>query len=184
VDHQRLGADGRGTTAVVGVVLLVAVAVAAAATVGSVALDASDRLGERTPSTARSTGAFETGPSVGCGDNVVRVIHEGGEPIPADAIEVVVRVPERDASARLVELPVDGTSLDPENVVGDKRNVVYDNCVGGVVANGGERWIAGREIAVELNAGGGTATPGDEIEVVIVHEPTDAVVAMAVVTAA
>lgn len=184
MDHQRICGDARGTTAVVGVVLLVAVAVAAAATVGSVVLGTSDRLGERTPPTARSTGAFETGPSVGCGDNTVRVVHEGGEPLPADAIEVVVRVPDRDASARLVDLPVDGTSLDPENVVGDRRNVVYDHCVGGVVANGGERWTAGREIAIELNAGGGTVAAGDEIEVLIVHEPTDGVVARAAVNAA
>lgn len=184
MDHQRFGADARGTTAVVGVVLLVAVAVVAAATVGSVVLSASDHLGERTPPTARSTGAFETGPSVGCGDNVVRVVHDGGEPLSADAVEVVVRVPERDASARLVDLPVDGTSLGPENVVGDRQNVVYDNCVGGVVANGGKRWAAGREIAFELNAGGGTVTSGDEIEVLIVHEPTDGVVANAVVNAA
>jgi FlaG/FlaF family flagellin (archaellin) len=183
-DTARQGSSQRATTAVVGVVLLAGLTVALVAVVaGAVGGIDTGRL-TPTPSVAHSTATFETGPSVGCGENVVRVTHEGGDPIEPETLAIVVSLPARDASARIRGLPVAGTQLADENVVDDDHNAVYDNCVGGVVADGGRRWTAGTAVAIQLNAGGGTIRPGDSIEVAIVHEPTGSVVVRETITAA
>lgn len=174
--------DERATTAVVGVVLLVGLTVSLSAVV----LGTATTFGPATdpaPEVAHSTATFETGPSVGCGDNVVRIVHEGGDAVSPERIAIVVRLPASEASARLRALPVSGTQLTDENVVDDDHNVVYDNCVGGVIDDGGEPWVAGRALVFELNAGGGTISPGDTIEVTVVHEPTGATLVEAEVVA-
>ena len=151
-----------------------------AATVGGVALNVTGESDRRTPVDARSTGQFETGPSGGCGANTVTVRHAGGDPVPADELEIAVEVP--DADARLVDLPVSGTALAASNT-DDPDNVVYDYCVGGVIAGGGQRWTAGRAITFQLNAGGGTVEPGDTIGVRVVHTPSNGVLAAVELTA-
>lgn len=168
-------------TPVVGVVLSVGITVLLAAVVGSVALGT--EIAAPAPAVSHSTATFETGPSVGCTDNVVRLVHEGGQPVPPDELAVVVRLPEIGATARLVALPIAGTQLRSDNVVGDTHNVVYDNCVDGVIANGGSAWTAGTVIKFELNAGGGTVESGDRIVVTVVHEPTGSVLVDTVVRA-
>ena len=164
----------RGVSPVIGVVLMLSVTVLLAATVGGFALAATADLDQRTPTVARSTGEFVTGPSGGCGDNTVRIRHAGGDPVPADELAVAVALP--DSEARIVDLPVSGTALSASNT-DDPDNVVYDYCVGGVIANGGQRWSAGRAIMFQLNAGGGTVNPGDSIEVRVVHTPSNGVLA-------
>jgi FlaG/FlaF family flagellin (archaellin) len=163
----------RASTAVVGVVLLVGLTVSLSAVVLGTATTFGQTVGPA-PEVSHSTATFETGPSVGCGDNVVRIVHEGGDAVSPEHIAILVRLPAREANARLRALPVSGTQLRDEHVVDDDHNVVYDNCVGGVVADGGEPWVAGRALAFELNAGGGTISPGDTIDVTVVHEPTGA----------
>ncbi|WP_423999689.1 type IV pilin [Haloarcula salina] len=178
----RLARDRRGVTPVVGVALMLSLTVLLAAVVGGYAMSAAADPAQPTPTVARSTGSFEAGPSGGCGDNTVQIRHEGGERIAPEDIEVVVRLPDADAQARLVDLPVSGTALGP-SAVEDPDNVVYDYCVGGAVANGGRAWTAGRVIEFQLNAGGGTVDPGDPIEVSVVHEPSGGIVASVELTA-
>lgn len=173
---QRSRRDDRATTAVVGVVLLVGLTVALFAVVGGTVGGVDLASIAPAPSVSHSTATFETGPSAGCGENVVRIVHEGGDPIAPAAIALVVNLPARDASARIRGVPVAGTQLQDRHLVDDDHNLVYDNCVGGVLADGGRRWVAGTAIAVQLNAGGGTIQPGDPIEVTVVHEPTGSVV--------
>ncbi|WP_336337016.1 type IV pilin [Haloarcula brevis] len=170
----------RGVSPVVGVVLVLSITVLLAATVGGVALHAVGESDRRTPVVARSTGQFVTGPSSGCGANTVTVRHAGGDSVPADELEVAVALP--DAAARLVDLPVPGTALAANNT-DDPDNVVYDYCVGGVIADGGQPWTAGRAISFQLNAGGGTVEPGDTIDVRVVHAPSNGVLAAVELTA-
>ncbi|WP_241692714.1 type IV pilin [Haloarcula salina] len=178
----RLARDRRGVTPVVGVALMVSITVLLAAVVGGYAMSAAADAGRPIPTVARSTGSFETGPSGGCGDNTILVRHEGGERIAPEDIEVAVRLPDADAEARLVDLPVSGTALGP-SAVSDPDNIVYDYCVGGVIADGGRPWTAGRAIAFQVNAGGGTVAPGDRIEVSVVHEPSGGILAAVTITA-
>jgi len=159
---------------------MLSITVLLAATVGGVALNATTDLDQRTPTVARSTGHFVTGPSGGCGGNTVEIRHAGGDPVPADELAIAVALPDTDA--RIVDLPVSGTALSAPNT-DDPENVVYDYCVGGVIANGGQRWTAGRTITFQLNAGGGTVDPGDSIEVRVVHTPSDGVVTAVELTA-
>ncbi|KAA9398502.1 type IV pilin [Haloarcula sp. CBA1130] len=170
----------RGVSPVIGVVLMLSITVLLAATVGGVALSATPDLGHQTPTVARSTGKFVTGPSGGCGANTVTIRHAGGDPVPADELEVAVALP--DSDARVVDLPVSGTALSASNT-DDPDNVVYDYCVGGVIANGGQRWSAGRVITFQLNAGGGTVDPGDPIAVRVIHTPSNGVLAAVELTA-
>ncbi|NLV05757.1 type IV pilin [Haloarcula rubripromontorii] len=178
--RRNLHSDHRGVSPVVGVGLMLAISVFLAATVGSVVFTASSDLTQRTPTVARSTGEFVTGPSGGCGGNTVTIRHAGGDPVPADELEIAVAI--ADADARLVDLPVPGTALSASNT-DDPDNAVYDYCVGGVIANGGQRWSAGRVIRFQLNAGGGTVEPGDSIEVRVVHTPSNGVLAAVELTA-
>lgn len=172
--------DRRGVSPVIGVVLMLAVAVFLAAAVGSTVIGAAAGIHEPTPTVAHSTGDFVTGPSGGCGDNTVRIRHAGGDPVPADELAIAVDLPDTDA--RLVDLPVSGTALSASNT-DDPDNVVYDYCVGGVIANGGQRWSAGRAITFQLNAGGGTVEPGDRIELRVVHTPSNGILAAVELTA-
>ncbi|MFC7019602.1 MULTISPECIES: type IV pilin [Haloarcula] len=180
---QHSGPDDRATTAVVGVVLLVGLTVALVAVVGGAVGGLDVGALAPGPSVSHSTATFQTGPSAGCGENAVRVVHEGGDPIAPAAISLVVSLPARGASARIRGVPVAGTQLQDRHVVDDDHNIVYDNCVGGVIADGGRRWVAGTAIAVQLNGGGGTIAPGDPIEVAVVHEPTGNVVVEATLSA-
>lgn len=166
----------RAVTPVIGVVLTVGLTVALAAIVGGTIATVDGRLSEPAPTVAHSIATFETGPSVGCTDNAVRILHDGGEPVPADEITIVVSLPKTGATARLVHLPVSGTQFGTSNIVHDDANVIYDNCVGGAIANGGTVWTAGMAIKFELNAGGGTIDRRDRIEVTVVHEPSDATI--------
>ncbi|WP_434531101.1 type IV pilin [Haloarcula sp. NS06] len=177
---RNLYCDRRGVSPVIGVVLMLSITVLLAGTVGGVVLTASSDLNQRTPVVARSTGQFVTGPSGGCGANTVAIRHAGGDPVPADELEVTVALP--DSDARIVDLPVSGTALSASNT-DDPDNVVYDYCVGGVIANGGQQWSAGRAITLQLNAGGGTVEPGDTIDVRVVHAPSNSVLAAVGLTA-
>jgi len=159
---------------------MLAVTVFLAAVVGSIVLEAATERHEPTPTVARSTGDFVTGPSGGCGDNTVRIRHAGGDSVPADELEVAVEL--SDTDAHLVDLPVSGTALSASNI-NDPDNILYDYCVGGVIANGGRRWSAGRAITFQLNAGGGTVEPGDSIEVRVVHTPSNGILAAVELTA-
>ena len=159
---------------------MLAITVLLAAIVGGLALNVTAESDQRTPVVARSTGEFVTGPSSGCGANTVAIRHAGGDPVPAGELELAVVLP--DADARIVDLPVSGTALSATNTH-DPDNVVYDYCVGGVIANGGKRWTAGRAITFQLNAGGGTVEPSDTIEVRVVHTPSDGVLAVVELTA-
>ncbi|MDS0220765.1 type IV pilin N-terminal domain-containing protein [Haloarcula sp. S1AR25-5A] len=174
--------DRRGVSPVIGVVLMLAITVLLAATVGGFVLSETAALDDPTPTVARSTGSFTTGPSGGCGENTVAIRHAGGDSVPADEIEIAVRLPDTDTRARLVDLPVSGTALSAANT-DDPDNVVYDYCVGGVIADGGQPWSAGRMIAFQLNAGGGTVEPGDTIDVRVVHAPSNGVLAAVELTA-
>jgi FlaG/FlaF family flagellin (archaellin) len=180
VDPSNLSRDCHGVSPVVGVVLMLSMTVLLAATVGGFALTATADLDHETPTVARSTGNFVTGPSGRCGANTVVIRHAGGDPVPADELAIAVEL--SDTDARLVDLPVSGTALAANNT-DDPDNVVYDYCVGGVIANGGQRWTAGRAITFQLNAGGGTVEPGDSIEVRVVHTPSNGVIAAVELTA-
>ncbi|EMA33175.1 type IV pilin [Haloarcula japonica] len=176
---SSLSRDRRGVSPVIGVVLMLSITVLLAATVGGFVLASGD-LNQRTPTVARSTGDFVTGPSGGCGGNTVAIRHAGGDPVPADELAIAVTLPDTDA--RIVDLPVSGTALSASNI-DDPDNVIYDYCVGGVIANGGQQWSAGRTITFQLNAGGGTVNPGDTIEVRVVHTPSNGVLAAVELTA-
>ncbi|MFU1780416.1 type IV pilin [Haloarcula japonica] len=176
---SSLSRDRRGVSPVIGVVLMLSITVLLAATVSGFVLASGD-LNQRTPTVARSTGDFVTGPSGGCGGNTVAIRHVGGDPVPADELAIAVTLPDTDA--RIVDLPVSGTALSASNI-DDPDNVIYDYCVGGVIANGGQQWSAGRTITFQLNAGGGTVNPGDTIEVRVVHTPSNGDLAAVELTA-
>ncbi|GCF14926.1 hypothetical protein Harman_28610 [Haloarcula mannanilytica] len=182
MDRPTYSHDPRGVSPVIGVVLLLSITVLLAATVGGFVLNETVDLDDRTPTVARSTGSFVTGPSGGCGENTVEIRHAGGDSVPADEIEIAVRLPDTGTRARLVDLPVAGTALSASNT-DDPDNVVYDYCVGGVIAEGGQPWSAGRTITFQLNAGGGTVEPGDAIDVRVVHAPSNGVLAAVELTA-
>lgn len=168
----------RAVSPVLGVVLIVAIAVVLAATVAAGSLSVAGTLTEPAPASVQSTGEFRQDVSTACGNDAVVMIHEGGETIDPASIELLVEVPDGEHRERVVNLPVEGQTLSAENFE-DDGSIVYDNCVRGAIAEGGEPWAAGGEIKIELNSGrtGAGIDPGDEIHVTVVHAPSGGVLA-------
>ncbi len=115
-----------------------------AGTVGPVAPGSSDP-NQRTPTVARSTGDFVTAHRVDAASTRCRrtpAVNGSGRRRKS-------LLHSRDSEGRIVDLPVTGTALAASNV-DDPDDRIYDYCVGGVIANGGQRWSAGRAITYQL----------------------------------
>lgn len=184
-DAERTGGyDGRASessqraiTPVVGVVLLAAVTVVAAAAVGLTAVGVTDRLVHPPPRMAVTSGPFTA--NTGLQGGVVRLTHAGGESVAVDELAFVV-----DATAacgktgRLVGLPLgSGHDVEPANVEGSD---VFD---GQSVRRFGDpphvllqrRWRPGETVAFRLAYTDCPITDGDGIVVRVVHEPSGTV---------
>ena len=93
----------RAVTPVVSTILMVAIVVVLAATISVFFFGVTEDLSEAAPNAAQTSGEFEPGASA----QRVRITHIAGKSVPAEELEIVVRVsgPDVDAEARLVNLP-------------------------------------------------------------------------------
>ena len=168
----------RGSAPAVGLVLLLAITVVGAGIVGVSVIGIADDLEGPAPQNVETEDRLldPEGHPAACGEDTVRISHVGGEEVDLSETFVLVRTPDGpESEARLGNLPAEGRTFDDE-IVYDPDDVINDNCVRGVVADGDGDWTAGTRIQFDLNSGGGTLEPGDRVEVVVVHEPTGAIV--------
>jgi flagellin-like protein len=169
----------RGVSPVVSVVMLIALVVVLGGVVAAMTLGVGDTLRGPAPQAAETTAEIVdlTGAPAACGGDTVKLTHDGGDTIDLEETTLLVRFPDMSvAEAKLHTLPTSGTSFDADNFAYDPDNAINDNCVRGALANNDGTWSAGSVIQFDLNSGGGTLSAGDDVEVVIVHEPSNSII--------
>lgn len=177
----------RAVSPVVGTVAVVALVVTLAAGVFAAGL-AMDSLGGSPPN-ARIAAADLPAACTGCGpsDQVVRLTHRGGNPIPVEEVELAVRIPASNQQARLVNLPLATNCLPDGHVEG--TDIFDGGCgrVGGPVTAVGPDsdgvWSAGETVRFRLKKAAVRLAPGDEVAVRVVHAPSGTTVVTATATA-
>lgn len=166
---------------------MVAVVVILAAAVSAFALGFGQGLTDPGPNVAQTTGEFVPGAST----QKVRVTHVAGDSVDVENLEIVVRAsgPGVDTEARLVDLPADdyfSTAIGASNIQQDKSLIDEGNSGDLnqiIVPADSNTWVAGDTIQFAINVGGAdfreppnrTGPAADELEVVLVHTPSNTV---------
>jgi len=163
----------RAVSSTIATVLVVAVVVIAASTVGIAAFGISDRLTEPAPAVAQTGGEFV--PQDGDDGGIVRIEHLAGDAVDVAAVEVVVDA-ECDAGnrrGRLVDLPATtGNDIDDDQIEGtnlfDQRSL--NRFGGGALLR--KTYASGDEIVFRIPKSKCAIGTGDAVSVRIVHLPS------------
>ena len=175
----------RGVSPAIAVLLMAAVAIILAASIGAFVLGFGEETREPAPNVAETTGEFAVAPpDEDAGENqIVRITHVAGDSVNVEDIEIVVTAigPGVDTEARLVDLPADGGSIDDTNLEGNVELIDKSNSPSPrvIVDDDSNLWTAGDTIEFRVNTGQADFRPGgdaDELAVSIVHTPSNAIV--------
>ena len=174
----------RAVTPVISTILFVAIVVILATTVSVAVLGVAENLTEPAPIVSDTMGEFDAGNT-----QIVRITHVAGDSIEVENIEIIVRAsgpdPNLPAENRLVNLPGDYTAfcgggvLTARHVQGADR-LVQKGCAPNQVITDGDSntWSSGRTIQFQIRSGLANFSAGggaDELEVVIVHTESNAI---------
>ncbi|SFB95581.1 flagellin N-terminal-like domain-containing protein [Halobiforma haloterrestris] len=179
----------RGTSSVVGVVLLVAITVILAGSVGAFVFSLGDTPSEPGPIAGVTTDAtFTLSGTASCDEEVVRLRHVAGDPIDVTDMEVTVRIRGGDMEATLTDLPSENSSLDDDHVDGDADVIDQSGCAGGAIvdsSDGSPEWTSGSAIEFRVNHGSSTTDleSGDEVEILVTDTDGGTVVVSETLTA-
>ena len=167
----------RGVSPVIGVILVVAVVVILAAIVSVFAFGFVSDINEPAPNVADTTGEFVINEPTAGDNQFVRITHIAGDSVAVEDIEIVVRADAADdddfpKEARIVDFP-DPDENDPDNIIDSTESDI-----------GFDTWRPGRTIEFRINTGdadfrideNNTGPEADELEVLIVHTPSNAVI--------
>ncbi|WP_253738720.1 type IV pilin N-terminal domain-containing protein [Halohasta salina] len=181
----RPGDCDRATSSVIGIVVLVAMVLIVAATVGWAGLGFSEQLREPAPNVAESNAKFVA--DSGITGQIVRLTHVAGDSIAVSNIEILVdaECDDGDAQGRVVALPPDGNSLDAENIEGtdffDESSFRSDRTV--LRSDTTNTLSAGEFIQFRMISGTCEVPAGNKVTVRIIHMPSDSVVIKEMLTA-
>ena len=189
--------QNRAVTPVISTILVVAIVVILAATVSVAFLGITENLAEPAPLISDTTGEFDAGSG---GDRqIVRITHVAGDSVEVEDIEIIVRAsgPDSDlpTEARLVNLPADvdgfctnGRLTRSKNIEGDydliqegcpNRNGPFPQVLQVITDADSNTWSPGRTIQFQIRSDRADFSPGgeaDELEVIIVHTPSKAII--------
>ena len=180
----------RAVTPVISTILFVGIVVILAGIVSVAALGIAENITGPTPPILDTAGEFEVGDK-----QIVRITHVGGDSVAVEDIEIIVRasgpaigVP---AQVRIVNLPGDYTDfcfrrtgnggvLNIRNLQED-TNLIKRNCAPNKVITDADPnvWSAGMTIQFQIRSGPADFSPdsgADELEVVIVHTESNAII--------
>ena len=178
-------APDRGVSEVISVILMVAIVVILSATASVFFLGVVEDINEPAPNVADTTGEFEAGGDLD--QQLVRITHVAGESVALDELEIVVRAGGNnmdDAQVRLVDLPPSGSTFDDNNYEGNKDLASGFGVSDGVLFDGSSTWTAGQDIIFRITVGEadfrdpptGSNPEADELEVIVVHTPSNAII--------
>jgi len=190
---MTMNPDHRAVSPIVGTLFVVAIVVILAATISVTVLDTTEEINEPAPNVVETTGEFE--PGGGADEQLVRVTHIAGESVDVGDIEIILQAngPDEDlpTDARLVNLPADGSDIDDDNIQGDDdlidtRNLPPDGSSGNqiITSEDSNLWDSGDTIQFRIAVSGAdfrdspasNNPEADELEVTIVHIPSDAII--------
>ncbi|MEF8785079.1 MAG: type IV pilin [Haloarculaceae archaeon] len=169
----------RGLSSVAGTVTLVALVVVLAT--GVLAAGMAMASLDDPPPVATTEAATTTAACGGCGpdDQVVRLYHRNGDPLPMADVALAVSVPGREP-ARLVDLPLSTNCLRDSHVEGpdlfDGRCGRVGGSLTSVGADSDGVWRAGEAVHFRLQKRAVRLAPGDEVTVSVVHTPSGSVI--------
>lgn len=168
-------------SSVVSTVLLVAVVVVLATSVGTVALTLGDGPDEPTPVVSSVTGDL-TASGGSATEKSVLLRHEGGDDVDVSEIEIVVEKADGDERGRLVGLPAEEDELEAANIEGDDIFDERDGYLAGslTLADDDGVWSAGEAMRFRLT---GALDPGDRVAVTLVHTESGGVIGRTTLTA-
>ena len=170
---------------------MVAVVVILAAVLSVIVLDFTERLDDPAPNVADTTGEFELETEAFQSNQIVRIIHRGGDSVAVEEMEIIVRASGSgvDTETRLVDLPAEDWSIDSNNMQGDKDLIdSTSRSPGGskiqnqvIVSADSNVWSASDTIQFRIKTTTADFRPGedpdaDELEVLIVHTPSNAII--------
>ena len=179
----------KGVSSVISVILMVGIVVILSATVSVFVLDDTGKITEPAPNVAQSTGEFVAGSA--SDEQLVRITHSGGDSVAVEEIEIVVRASGTtlDTEARLVDLPAEGKNIDKKNIQGNKDLITKNAGLFGnppdktIIEEDSNVWSATDTIQFRVNSGQADFSAStdddnyaDNLEVVIVHTPTNAII--------
>lgn len=169
--------ERRGAVPVISVILLVAIVVILAAIIAVAVLGFTEDVDDPAPNVAQISSEFDAG---GERENqIVRLTHVVGDDIPVETLEIVVRAPDCNTEARLVNLPsTESSRLVSENIRGDED--LIDTRFGTaelIVDDGTDTWTTGGTIEFRVAvAGCDFREDGNErLDVVLVHTESNAI---------
>ena len=188
--------DQRGVTPVVSTILVVAIVVILAATISVTVLDTTEEINEPAPNVAETSGEFTTADGIAGDEQVVQVTHVAGDDVDVEDLEIVVQAagPDSDlpTEARLINLPTDGSAIESSNIQGDEDLIDQSSLPPGgsgpanlvITSEDSNVWAAGDTIQFRIAVSGadfrdppiGGNPEADELEITIVHNPSDAII--------
>jgi FlaG/FlaF family flagellin (archaellin) len=160
---------------------MAAVAIILAASIGAFVLGFGEETREPAPNVAETTGEFVPGAD----EQVVRITHVAGDSVNVENMEIIVRAsgPGDDlpTEARLVDLPAEGQFM-TDNIDGNDDLIDSRTRTANIIEeDSSNTWSAGKTIEFAINVGDADFRPGespdaDELEVSIVHIPSNAII--------
>ncbi|MFO7834895.1 MAG: type IV pilin [Halohasta sp.] len=179
------GRDRRAASPVVGVVLVVALVVIVAASIGWAGLGFSEQLREPAPNVAESNAEFVA--DTGISGQIIRLTHVAGDSMEISNIEISVdaECADGDAQGRIVALPPDGNSLDAENIEGtdffDESSFRSNRTV--LRSDTTNMFSAGEFIQFRMISTACEVPAGNDITVRVIHTPSESIVIKETLTA-
>jgi flagellin-like protein len=177
----------RAVAPVISTVLMVAIVVILAAVISTFALGFAENFSDPAPTVGQTSGEFEPGSD--SDQQIVRITHIAGDSINVENIEIIVRAsgPGDDlpTEARLVDLPAEGQFM-TDNINGNGDLISSRTSTADIIEeDSSNTWGAGKTIEFRIGVGGADfrdPVPGynedneaNELEVVIVHTPSNSI---------
>lgn len=180
--------DNYGVSSVIGVVLMAGVVVILASVLGVFALGTAENINDPTPIVGQTSGEFEPGSN--SDQQIVRITHVAGDSVNVENMEIIVRASgpgdNLPTEARLVDLPAEGQFM-TDNIDGNADLIDSRTRTADIIEDDSSNtWSAGKTIEFRVGVGEAdfrTLVPdynedneADELEVIIVHTPSNSII--------
>ena len=149
-------------------------------------LGLAEGVNEPAPNVADTNGKFVVDDPDARDNQIVRITHIAGEGVAVEEIEIIVRAtgPSLGTTARLVDLPVDDTTVDSKNIEGNTDLIDKGLAVQTIQEGDSNVWSVGRTIEFRVSTGeadfrideNNTGPEADKLELIIVHTPSNAII--------
>lgn len=178
--------SSRAVSPVVSNILLVAIVVILAATISVLALGFTDERNEPGPVVGTSSAEF-VGDKSGADDQIIRITHLGGDPVDVAEMEIAVRACGKSARIGNLPAPTNRTSSTPTYFPFDEgnfernTNLLSEGTVGQswnasvLHEDTGNTFASGLSFEFRIKNGACSLDAGDQVDVRVVHTPTETV---------